>query len=118
MSSMIDALVDAQAKAAGWPKPEREYRFAAPRRWRVDYYWPTWVCQGTEATFSYLKRHEPLAVEIEGGVFSRGRHVRPTGFLKDCEKYNTMAAMGIRLIRLTPQQVKAGELQKWLEMMK
>lgn len=29
-----------------------------------------------------------VAVGIEGGVLSRGRHVRPRGFIDDCEKYN------------------------------
>ena len=106
--SMIDALVDAQAQEAGWPKPEREVRFAPPRRWRADYYW-----QG----LSIPPYPHAAALEIEGGVWTKGRHTRGSGFLKDCEKYNTMATMGIRLIRLNPQQVKNGELKEWLRRM-
>ena len=112
--SLIDALVDAQAAEAGWPKPEREVRFAPPRRWRADFFWPK---NPRVFAANYAKGWEPTALEIEGGVWTSGRHTRGSGFLKDAEKYNTMAAMGIRLIRLTPQQVKAGELKQWLEKM-
>lgn len=110
----LDVLVDAQAKAAGWPKPEREHRFHGERRWRVDFFW----AKNPRLLNSSSGDWEPLALEVEGGVFTGGRHTRGAGFLKDCEKYNTMAAMGIRLIRLTPQQVRRGELQTWLEKMR
>ena len=43
-----------------------------------------------------------MALEIEGGVFSRGRHVRPMGFLADMEKYNAAAVLGWRVLRCTP----------------
>lgn len=113
--TLRDAIVDEQAKAAGWPVPEREYRFAPPRKWRADYYWPRSprIIESTSA-----RGWEPLVLEIEGGVFTNGRHTRGAGFLKDCEKYNTLAAMGIHLIRLTPKQLESGELRKWLEKMK
>jgi very-short-patch-repair endonuclease len=62
---------------------ELEYRFHPVRRWRFDMAFP-----------------EPkVAVEIEGGVWTGGRHVRGKGFRKDCEKYNTAAAMGWRVLR-------------------
>lgn len=104
--SLIDALVDAQAVAAGLTKPVREFKFHPERRWRADYFWP------------YAAHGNDIALEVEGGVWTKGRHTRGSGFVKDMEKYNAMAAMGIRLIRLTPQQVKAGELKAWLEKMK
>lgn len=102
----LDVLVEAQARAAGLDKPLREFRFHPTRRWRTDFLWP------------YGAKGHDIALEIEGGVFTGGRHTRGAGFLKDAEKYNTMAAMGIRLIRLTPQQVRKGELQTWLEKMR
>lgn len=107
--TLRDAIVDAQARQAGWPVPEREFRFAPPRKWRADYYFPK-----LRVTDTGYRGLPPVAVEIEGGVFTGGRHTRGAGFLKDCEKYNTMAAMGIRLIRMTPQQLGDGELEKWL----
>lgn len=70
----------------------REYQFAPPRKWRVD--------------FAYPERQ--IAIEIEGGIHSNGRHVRASGFEKDCEKYNALAAKGWRLFRYTPQMIKDG----------
>jgi very-short-patch-repair endonuclease len=72
--------------------PTTEYRFAPPRRWRFDVAFPDRM----------------LAVEIEGGVWSGGRHTRPTGFLRDAEKYNRAAILGWRLLRFTPAQVLDG----------
>jgi very-short-patch-repair endonuclease len=75
------------------PDPVREYRFAPPRRWRFDYCWP-------EAA---------VALECEGGVYVRGRHVRGSGFVKDLEKYSVAAVDGWRVLRFTPQQIKSGD---------
>lgn len=68
----------------GWTA---EHKFSE-RRWRFD--------------FAHLGRW--IAIEIEGGVYSRGRHVRPKGFLGDIEKYNRAAVLGWRVLRMTPQQ--------------
>lgn len=65
-----------------------EYRFAPPRRWRFDYCLPV----------------HRIAIEVEGGVWNRGRHVTPTGYLGDIEKYNHATVKGWRLLRCTPQQ--------------
>lgn len=73
----------------GLPVPTSEHLFARPRRWRFDYAWPT----------------QKVALEVEGGVYSRGRHVRPTGFLGDLEKYNHATVLGWKLIRVTPDQL-------------
>lgn len=104
--TMRDAIVDEQAKAAGWPVPEREVKFHPDRKWRADYWWYA----GSQHPFQ-----KATALEIEGGVWTRGRHTRGKGFVADMEKYNTMTAMGIRLIRLTPQQLGNGELETWLK---
>ena len=65
--------------------PVREYRFALPRRFRFDFAWPS----------------ERVAVELEGGIWMRGRHVRGKGYEKDCEKYNLAALRGWRVLRFT-----------------
>jgi very-short-patch-repair endonuclease len=72
--------------------PTTEHRFAPPRRWRFDVAFPDRM----------------LAIEIEGGVWTRGRHTRPAGFLRDAEKYNRAALLGWRVLRFTPQQVMDG----------
>lgn len=68
------------------PPPVPEYRFDLTRRWRFDFAFP----------------REKVALEVEGGVWTRGRHLRGLGFLKDIEKYNRAAVLGWRLIRCTP----------------
>lgn len=67
----------------------KEYRFYQPRRWRFDYAIPRFK----------------IAVEVEGGVWTGGRHIRPKGFLGDIEKYNTAALLGWRVFRTTPDQL-------------
>jgi len=73
--------------------PEREYRFAPPRRYRFDFAWPD------------MK----LAVEVEGGTWMAGRHNRGAGYESDCRKYSEAAALGWRVIRATTQMVQTGE---------
>lgn len=68
------------------PTPVVEYRFFMERRWRFDYAWPL----------------EKIALEVEGGIWTRGRHVRGTGFLADSEKYNCATLLGWRVVRTTP----------------
>lgn len=63
-----------------------EYRFAPPRRWRFDF---------------ALVEHR-IAIEVEGGAFTRGRHTRGVGFVKDMEKYNAAAVAGWWVLRYTP----------------
>ena len=110
--SLIDLLVDAQAAEAGWPKPEREYRFHPTRRWRFDYCW-RWPEATARQGFGVC-----VALEVQGGIWSRGKHGRGSGIVKDYEKLNHAQANGWRVLQLTPQQVKAGELKGWLEKMK
>lgn len=64
----------------------KEFKFHPRRRWRFDYAIP----------------EHKIAVEVEGGVWTGGRHTRPQGFLGDIEKYNTATLMGWRVFRTTP----------------
>lgn len=64
----------------------KEFRFHPVRRWRFDYAFPKFK----------------VALEVEGGVWTGGRHVSPKGFLGDMEKYNTAAVMGWRVLRTVP----------------
>lgn len=50
-----------------------------------------------------------MALEVEGGVFIQGRHSRGVGMVKDMEKYNAAAALGWRIVRVTPKQMRSGE---------
>jgi very-short-patch-repair endonuclease len=75
------------------PEPVREFRFAPDRKWRFDMAWPVRM----------------LAVEVEGAVWTGGRHTRGSGYVKDLEKYNRAAILGWRVLRFSTEQVKRGE---------
>lgn len=79
-----------------FPTPEREYVFAPPRKWRFDFAWSA----------------QKVAVEIEGGVWSGGRHTRPATFEADCEKYNEAAILGWRVLRFSTEMVLTGEASR------
>lgn len=84
---MTDALFIALLRRERLPIPVPEYQFHEVRKWRTDYAWPA----------------AKVALEVEGGVWTQGRHTRGRGFLRDLEKYNELAALGWRLIRTTPK---------------
>ncbi len=93
MSDLEDALL-LQIRAAGLPEPVREVRFDPRRRWRLDLAWPT--------------HSPPTACEVEGGKWTRGRHVRPTGFEEDCIKYSAAALAGWCVLRVTGDMITDG----------
>ena len=80
-------------RAHGIPEPQSEYRFAPPRKWRADWFWKP-----------------DLALEIQGAIFTQGRHTRGAALLKEHEKLNEFACRGIRVIYCTPKEVKDGSI--------
>jgi very-short-patch-repair endonuclease len=83
---------DRQCDLAGLHKPVGEYRFHPTRKWRFDW---AFVAQ-------------KLAVEVEGGIWTGGRHSRGAGFEKDLEKYAEAMVLGWRVLRVTPKQIADG----------
>jgi very-short-patch-repair endonuclease len=71
------------------PEPIREHRFHPTRGWRFDFAWPEF----------------DVAVEVEGGQWSGGRHTRGAGFELDAQKYNEAAIAGWRVLRVTKAMV-------------
>lgn len=85
--------VAAVLESLGLPAAVTEYAFATPqRKWRFDFAWP--------GRF--------LALEIEGGIFTHGRHTRGKGFEADMEKYNEAALLGWRVLRVSPGMLADG----------
>lgn len=81
---------------AGLPPPVIEHPFSRElgRRHRFDLAWPARM----------------IALEVDGGIWKRGggRHNRPSGFLRDAEKFNLAAQLGWRVLRCTPDDIRAG----------
>ena len=77
-----------------------EYRFHDVRKWRFDY--------------AILDKNIKIAIEVEGAIWTNGRHTRGSGFIKDMEKYNTATALGWKIIRIQPK--KYGDAIKYIEM--
>lgn len=88
-----------QIRAVRLPAPQREYKFHPSRNWRMDFAWP----------------HCKIAVEVEGGTYVKGRHVRPEGYRKDCIKYNEAALLGWTVLRGDTKMVKDLDLLKTIE---
>lgn len=82
-----------------WPQPVTEHVFHPFRKWRLDLAWPD------------LR----LGMEIDGSVFTQGRHTRGKGYEGDCEKLNQAQLLGWRVLRYSTGQIKRGEYLADLE---
>lgn len=96
---LIEDQLAFAVRAVGLPEPVREFLFAPPRKWRFDLCWVDQL----------------LAVEIDGGTYSGGRHTRGAGFEADCEKQAEAVLRGWRLIRVTTRHVEDGTALQWIE---
>lgn len=75
-------------KAIGGPELKREHRFCE-RMWRFD----------------FAHQDTRTAIEIEGGVWTKGRHNTGAGFSEDRVKYNRAALLGWHVFSLTPDMI-------------
>src|SRR2546421_11079574 len=80
------------------PEPVPEFRFCE-RKWRFD--------------FAFVDKK--VAVEIDGGIWNRGRHVRGTGYILDMEKINEAQRLGWKIFRFTPQQMHEYKTAEFLK---
>lgn len=91
----LEASFDTYWRILEGPDLEREYRFDIARRSRFD------------------RAHKlaRVAVEIDGGTHSGGRHVRGDGYARDCEKLNRATAQGWAVFRLTSDMLRDAPAQ-------
>ena len=89
---------------SGLPAPMAEYRFDAhghpPRRWRWDFCWPD-LTGG-------------VALEVNGAIFTQGKHSRGAGQMNDFEKWSEGAAQGWRVLHVTPEQLESTATFDWI----
>lgn len=76
-------------QAYSLPEPKSEWKFFPTRKWRFDRAWPDLM----------------LAIEVNGGIYTQGRHSRGQGQLADFEKLNFAQIVGWRVLQFTPQQI-------------
>ena len=68
------------------------------RRWRFDFAWPDRL----------------VALEVDGGTHSGGRHVTGAGIEGDSEKFSEAAVLGWRIIRACRVHVMNGDALEWV----
>ena len=78
---------------------EQEFKFHPKRKWRADFHLV----------------EKMILVEVEGGIWSGGRHTRGKGYLGDMEKYNAATMMGFQVLRFSTEQVTSGFAIKQIE---
>lgn len=105
--SPLERSFDYYAKLAHLPLWEPEYRFAALhvglgpklrerlaeaglKDWRFDFAWAT----------------HKVFVELQGGVWTAGRHSRGAGYTGDLEKLNSATLLGWRGLFFTTDMLK------------
>lgn len=81
------------------PKPIPEYQFLIERKFRIDYAWPL----------------QKVAMEIEGGIWTNGRHIQPKGFKIDMYKYNMLAELGWLLLRYEPKKIDYDQIKRTID---
>ena len=92
MSDLEDLLAQ-QMQFVGLPVPEREYRFASPRRYRADFAYP----------------EKKILVEVQGGIYTRGAHSRGVGLERDYEKLNLAQLLGYKVFQFSRKMIESGE---------
>ncbi len=96
--SPLVARLRLQIRVEGLPEPRTELEFHPSREWRLDLAWPDRM----------------LAVEVDGGVWTRGRHLRPKGYIEDCVKLNSALLLGWRVLRFPGDHVEDGTAIRFL----
>lgn len=83
----VSAPLNKVLAAYGLPAPTLEYRFCEERRFRWDAAFVPWK----------------VALEVDGSVWARGRHVRGAGYLSDRDKDTEGMLRGWIVVHTTPQ---------------
>jgi len=85
-----------------------EYQFHPDRKWRFDFALLPMRWGGFTQYISDVPDFK-LALEVQGGLFTNGRHNRGPALLKEHEKLNTAACDGWRILYTIPQNLCMSE---------
>jgi len=78
------------------PAPVAEHVFCDGRKWRFDYAFPK----------------ERVAIEVQGGLWTGGRHTRGAALKKEHEKLNHAAMLGWRVLYCEPKELMGVQFAK------
>jgi hypothetical protein len=92
VESQLELLLLNRLERAGLPLGEAQHRFDPRRRFRFDRAWP----------------EHKVAVEVQGGVWTNGRHARGSGITSDAIKFSIAAALGWRVLVMTKPMIEEG----------
>jgi len=96
--SYLEMVMDAQLMSA-LIKYEREYMFHPVRKWRFD--------------FAFVEAM--VALEIQGGTYTQGRHNRGVAMEGEYEKINEAAVLGWRVMFATAKMVMNGRALEYVQ---
>lgn len=94
--SELELIFESQLKSYGYPY-EKQFQPFDDRKHRWDF-----------------KLSDLYLVDIQGGIWSGGAHVRGKGYTNDCEKLNLASSRGWKPLWFTGDQVKSGEAIEFL----
>ncbi len=92
-TSYNSVVVTAFFKEHNLPAPVYEHQFCLERKWRFD------------LAFLPFAPGNRVAIEVQGGLWTKGAHVRPARMIAEFEKWNTAASMNWRILFVTPDQL-------------
>lgn len=81
------------------PVAVAEYRFELGRQWRFDFAWPA----------------QRVALEVQGGIWTHGRHTRGTALKLEWEKLNAAAIKGWRVLYCEPREVTSAAIAEMIK---
>ena len=96
--SALEDLLAEQIRLMALPIPERQAKLVPGRRFAHDFYWP----------------RQRLAVEVNGGTWTKGAHSSGAGIERDYEKNALTLLEGVRTLFVSGRQVRSGQALTWL----
>ena len=80
------------------PPPVRQAQLVPGRKFAHDFYWP----------------RQKLAVEVNGGTWTKGAHSSGAGIERDYEKNALALQEGVKTLFVSGQQVRSGQALLWI----
>lgn len=90
--SSLEAAYARILRGLKFPTAVREYRFDPIRKWRFDFAWPD----------------QRVAVELDGGIWTKGGHSTGSGIMRDMEKSNAAQLSGWLVLRFSDKHLEDG----------